>query len=59
MRELLLTNQEILLKLERLENTVTGNNGDIQIIFQYLKQLQNPEEAPRNRIGFRRSDEKD
>src|ERR1700722_3159022 len=39
MRELLLTNQEILLKLEQLERKVTGHDGNIQLIFEYLKQL--------------------
>jgi len=39
MRELLLTNQEILLKLEQMENKVTGHDEDIQLIFTYLKQL--------------------
>lgn len=59
MRELMLTNQEILLKLEQLENVVAGNNEDIQVIFEYLKQLLNPPDEPRPRIGFRRADEKD
>lgn len=59
MRELMLTNQDILLKLEQLENVVTGNNEDIQLIFKYLRQLLNPPDEPRPRIGFRRADEKD
>jgi ORF6N domain len=59
MRELLLTNQEILLKLEQLERKVTGHDEDIQLIFKYLKQLLNPPQEPRPRIGFRRADEKD
>lgn len=59
MRELMLTNQEILLKLEQLENVVAGNNEDIQVIFEYLKQLLNPSDEPRARIGFRRADERD
>ena len=59
MRELMLTNQEIFLKLEQLENVVAGNNEDIQVIFEYLKQLLNPPDEPRPRIGFRRADEKD
>jgi hypothetical protein len=59
MRELLMTNQEILLKLEQLERKVGGHDDDIQIIFSYLKQLLNPPQEPRPRIGFRRPDEKD
>lgn len=59
MRELLMTNQEILLKLEQLENKVTRHDDDIQLIFKYLKELLNPPQEPRPRIGFRRPNEKD
>ena len=55
-----MTNQEILLKLEQLENKTTGYDKDIQLIFKYLKQLITPsEQTNRLRIGFRRQDEKD
>jgi len=59
MREFLLTNQEILLKLEQLERKVSRHDEDIQLIFKYLKQLLNPPQEPRPRIGFRRKDEQD
>lgn len=59
MREMLITNQEILLKLELLESKVTGHDQDIQLIFGYLKQLLNPPQEPRPRVGFRRKDEQD
>jgi hypothetical protein len=35
------------------------NNEDIQVIFEYLKQLLNPPDEPRPWIGFRSADEKD
>ena len=58
MREILMTNQEILLKLEKLERKVDGHGEDIQLIFKYLKQLLTPpEQTNRRRIGFRRLDE--
>jgi hypothetical protein len=58
MRELLLTNQEILLKLEQLEQKVAGHDEGIKIIFEYLKKLLIPvEQVERQRIGFRRPDE--
>jgi hypothetical protein len=57
MRELLMANQEILLKLEQLERKVDAHDHDIQLIFQCLKQLLNPPEEPRPRVGFRRKDE--
>lgn len=57
MRELLMTNKEILLKLEHLERKIDAHDQDIQLIFQCLEQLLNPPEEPRPRIGFRRKDE--
>jgi hypothetical protein len=59
MREMLLTHKGILLKLEQLESKVTGHDEDIQLIFTYLKQLLNPPQDPRPRVGFRRKDEQD
>ena len=59
MREMLMTNQEILLKLEQLERKVDGHSEDIQLIFSCLKQLLNPPKEPRPRVGFRRKDEHD
>ena len=59
MREMLQTNQEILLKLEQLENQIAQNSEDIQAIFVALKELLNPPAEPRPRIGFRRQGESD
>jgi hypothetical protein len=59
MREMLTTNQEILLKLEQLEKKVSGHDEDIQLIFKYLKKLLTPPKEQRLRVGFRRKDEKD
>jgi hypothetical protein len=55
MRKLILTNQEILLKLEQLEKQSWQNKVDIQVVFDYLKQLLIPvEQFNRRRIGFKR-----
>ena len=59
LRELLLTNKDILLKLEQLEKKVTGHDADINMIFTALKQLLHQPQKPRTRIGFRRSGEND
>jgi phage regulator Rha-like protein len=59
MRELLLTHKDILLQLEKMEKKLTGHDEDIALIFQYLKQLLNPPQPPRNKVGFRRKDEKE
>ena len=60
MRALILSNKEILLKLEQLEKNMIKNDAgmkkhdeDIQIIFKVLKQLINPPLQPRTRIGFK------
>jgi hypothetical protein len=58
MRELLLTHKDILLQLEKMEKKLTGHDQDIALIFQYLKKLLTPPQPPRQKIGFRRSDEK-
>ena len=53
MKEMLLTNKDILLKLEQLENKVSQHDENIQMIFEALKQLLNPPQEPRKRIGFK------
>ena len=57
MREMLLTNKDILLRLEQFENQVVKNSVDIQLIFEALKQLLNPPQEPRRQIGFKRNKE--
>ncbi|HYG15030.1 MAG TPA: ORF6N domain-containing protein [Bacteroidia bacterium] len=56
LREVVLTNKDILLKLEQLEGRVSGHDEDMQMIFSALKQLLNPPQAPRKRIGFKNDD---
>ncbi len=57
MRELLLTHKDILLQLEKMEKKLTGHDEDITLIFKYLKQLLNPLQQPRPKIGFKRKEE--
>ena len=52
MRELMLTNKEVLLQLEILEKHVIGNSEDIRKIFSALRHLLNPPKPPRKKIGF-------
>ena len=58
-REMLLTHKDILLQLEKMEKKLTGHDEDIALIFEYLKKLLNPPQTPRNKVGFRRKDEKE
>ena len=53
MRQMLSTQKDILLQLEKMEKKLTGHDEDIQLIFKYLKQLLNPPQQPRRRIGFK------
>ncbi|MFA4851716.1 MAG: ORF6N domain-containing protein [Bacteroidales bacterium] len=59
MREILLTHKDILLKLEELECKVSSHDEQIQLIFQYLKQLVSPSARPRKKIGYRTSEDPD
>jgi phage regulator Rha-like protein len=56
LREMLLTHTDILLKLELLEKQVVQNSEEIGSIFEALKQLLNPPQEPRQRIGFKPDD---
>jgi hypothetical protein len=59
MREMLLANKDILLKLEQLERQVVKNSEDIKMIFAVLRKLVTPVPEPRIRIGFRRKNDRD
>jgi len=64
MRQLLLTHKDILIKLEQIEmkllkqgNKMKKHEEEIRVIFTALKQLLNPVQETRTRIGFRRKNE--
>ncbi len=57
LREMILTHKDILLKLEELERKVTYQNGDIKLIFKYLKELLNPRTESMRKIGFKHTKE--
>jgi hypothetical protein len=59
MRELLLSHKDILLQLEKMEKKLTSHDDDIALIFGYLKQLLDPPQTPRRKIGFRRNDDEE
>ena len=60
MREILLTHKDILLQLEKIEKKLLAHDENIQLIFNYIKQLLTlPQQPPRQRIGFRRKDQKE
>lgn len=68
MRAFAATHHEILIKLTKLEKEVSSihqnterNSQDIENVFTVLKEMiaKDAKPAPRKRIGFRRSDDKD
>ena len=59
MREMIMTHKDILLQLEKIEKKLAGHDEDITLIFGYLKQLLNPPQPSRRKIGFKRTDEEE
>ena len=55
-REMMLTNKDILLKLEGIEKSVNEHDENIQVIFEALRQLLDPPKEPRKRIGYKSED---
>ena len=65
MREMLQTHKDILLKMDKLEKKLMKQDEkmnkygeEIQLIFAYLKELLNPPNPQRERIGFKISKDK-
>ncbi len=61
-RQYSLTQKDLLLQLGKLEKKVKGNSEDTEKIFFVIKELiekQQKTTAPRNKIGFRRSNDID
>ncbi len=55
MREMVFTHQDILHKLERIEDKLAAHDGDIGTLFDHIRQLLTPVEeplSPRQRIGY-------
>jgi len=60
MRQLLLTQHDLILKVEKMEMSVEGQGHEIKVLFEYLKKLmekqgQDEMQSARKRIGFKRS----
>ena len=56
MKELVMLNKDILLKLEKLEKSSDKHDKDIQIIFSYIKKLiEQPVKEKTTRIGFKKN----
>jgi hypothetical protein len=55
MKELIMSNKDILLKVEKLERSSDKHDKDIQLIFSYIKKLlEQPVKEKTTRIGFKK-----
>ncbi len=59
MRELLLSQKELIVKVEKIESQMEGQSQEIQVLFQYLKKLmeekeQQNDQEDRKRIGYKK-----
>src|SRR5580704_11193186 len=52
MRRAIATNRHILAKLAELENRLESHDADIQGLMDAIRELMNPPDPPRRRIGF-------
>lgn len=57
LRGMLMTNKDILLKLEKLERQVSNHDENFKIVFKYLKELLSPPVEPMRKIGFKQAKE--
>jgi len=53
MREMLLTQKDLLLEMEEIRKEVSGQDEKIALVFSYLKQFIKEKEIPRKKIGFK------
>ena len=58
LRQALITQKDILLKLKEMEKTVSRHGDDFKIVFAYLRELIQRPSAPIRKIGFRQRDER-
>lgn len=56
LRETLALHKELARKLEELEKKIASHDAQIRSIFEAIRQLMQPTEQPRKRIGFTPSD---
>jgi len=57
MRKLILTNKDLLLKIDQLEKRIGSQDQKIAQVFKYLKQFIDVQQKPRKQIGYKRKNE--
>ena len=53
MREYILTNKDLLLRMEQLEKRVNHQDEKVVLVFNYLKRFIEVQEKPRKQVGFK------
>ena len=53
MREYILTNKDLLLRMEQLEKRVNHQDEKVVLVFNYLKRFIEVQEKPRIQVGFK------
>ncbi len=61
MREMLLEHKDLVIRIDKLEHSVTGQGQEIKVLFEYIKKLIEAKElqddqASRRRIGYKKDD---
>lgn len=58
LREMLLTHQDLLIKMNELESKVSNQDKNIGQLFAYLKEFVKDQENPKDQIGFKQQGNK-
>jgi len=58
MREHILTDKDLLLKMEQLEKRVGKQDEKIALVFEYLKKFIDVQDKPKKQVGFKREDQR-
>lgn len=53
MREVIMTNKDLLLRMEKAERELADHGESIEIVFEYLDQFIKYKERPQEKIGFK------
>ena len=53
MKQVLLDNKEIWLKIEKIEKAIVKNDEEVKTIFKVLRKLLLQDDKPRNTVGFK------
>jgi len=56
LREMLMTHNDLLIKMNELESKVTNHDKSIKQVFAYLKEFVKEKSEPRKSIGFKRKE---